>query len=845
MLAGPVDDAPPENAPEEHEPPSPQAGGAGPSRRAARIRSALVILAVCALGAGTLWDLPLRTSVTDFMPDSDDAELAEVAREVTDSEVARTTILSIGPTDDPHLAASLAARAGELLREEPGIAWVRTGPPEGVQTAFYDLYFARRFAFGALDREEASAITSDAGLEARVTSLRDELAGPMAMLIRRVAPEDPLLFFPSIIRAIQSGGGASEGEESASRLDVVDDHFVTHEEDGERTRHFGVVMLASRGTTFRAEVQEPILAAIEGAFTRARDEAGPAAREVRLEQAGVARFAVRTERALRDDTERISTLSTIAIALIFLVLFRGPRFLVIGTIPMVVGTLASIIVCRVVFDGIHAITLAFGSSLLGVGIDFVSHYVNQQTLEPKETPEATIRAIQPALVLGALTTLAGLAGLAFSSFPGMREMALFATVGVGASLAATLWLVPPWMPEHPRPTRAHLALARSQGWLFERLRANPVAASALPALAVVACVVGLPRVHFVDDLRRLNEIDHALVEEDMRVRGRISQGEAGRFVMAIGDDDEAALQANDRATRALRAAREAGELGRFRSISPFLRARGSQEAVDGAIRGDATLPDRLRVVLEREGFVADLFTPFRDALAAPAPEPLTHDALAASALGSLVEPFRIELADPGASEGSRVAYLTFLEGVPDPSALAARLADVEGVRYFDQARYLESAYRLFRERAVFLVAFGLLGVFAMCYARYRDLLLSAAALAPATLATLTSLACVGLFGEEANLMHLLACLLVLSMGEDYAVFLIEERHSDALPTTTMTGILLACVTTVLSFGLLAMSAHPALRALGLVTSLGVGLALVFSPLSLVLVRIVERRRARE
>ncbi len=806
----------------------------------------MIVLLLALFGLAS-WGIPLRTNVTDFMPDSEDAELAEIAREVTDSEIARTTILSLGPLDDAHVAAALAAGVGDRLREERAIAWVRTGPPEGIQPAFYELYFPRRFGFAAASEAEARALIGDEGLRARVAALRAELQGPMAILVRRIAPEDPLLLFPTLVRAMQGGGAASRAEgEGGARLDVVDDRFVAHELEGERARYFGIVMLASRGTTFRAEAQEPVLAAIDRAFEGAREAAGPSAASARLEQAGVARFAVRTERALRADTERISTLSTIAIVLIFLALFRGPRFLLIGAVPMVIGTLASIAACRVVFGGIHAITLAFGSSLLGVGIDFVSHYVNQQTLEPRESPEATIRSIQPALMLGALTTVAGLAGLGFSSFPGMREMALFAAVGVFASLAATLWLIPPFMPERPQPTRLLLALARSQGWLFEQVRSHPRASSLLPLLALVVCVLGLPRLHFVDDLRRLNEIDPALVAEDMRVRARIAEGEAGRFVMAIGDDDEAALRASDRAEGALLAAEEAGELARHRSIHPFLRARATQEGVEGVLRGDPTLSDRLDAALEREGFVTAMFAPFRAALNAARPAPLDFEALAASPLAPLVEPFRVELA--GAPEAGRapgrVAYLTFIEGVRDADALASRLAPIEGVRYFDQARYLEGAYRLFRERALLLVVGGLLVVYLMCFARYRDPLVAFAALAPAILAALTSVACVGLLGAEANLMHLLACLLVLSMGEDYAVFLLEERHADEVPATAMTGILLACVTTVLSFGLLAMSAHPALRALGVVTSLGVAMALLFSPLSLVLVRLIERQRGR-
>jgi len=806
----------------------------GVRRRAGRAASLASLLAIAALGVWAFTGLSVRTDITDFVPEGDDAELAAVAREVTDSELARTSLVTVGPLFDPHAAARAATVMGAELRACEQVAWVRTGPPEDVQTAFYELYFPRRLAFSAGSIDEARQLAGDPSLEERARAMRSELTGPTAMLVRRIAPEDPLLTFPALLRAFQGGETSSEGA-SSSALDVVDGAFVVRETaPAGGSAHWGVVMLASRGTTFRAEAQEPVLAAIDRAFEVARAELGDAGAGLRLEQAGVARFAVRTERALRNDTSRISTISTIAIVVLFLVLFRGPRYLLLGGIPLGVGTVASVLACRLVFGGVHAITLAFGSSLLGVGIDFISHYVNQHVLEPKESPEATMAHIRPGLVLGASTTIAGLAGLGFASFPGMRELALFAAAGVGASLAATLWLIPPWMPTETRVTVIHQALAHSQAWLFERVRTRLGLASVLPVAAIAISILGLPQLTFVDDLRRMNEIDPALASEDRTVRSRVAQGEAGRFVMAVGDDDEAALQASDRAEAALLAGREAHELARYRSVFPFLRSARTQREVDAVFRDDATLAPRLDDVLRREGFVAEMFAPFAASLAGPASAPLTFEMLASSSLGPLVAPFRVEVRDRDGRQ--RVAYLTFVEGVTDGDALARRLEPIEGVRYFDQARYLEGAYRAFRERSFLLVLGGLAVVFFMCLARYRSLVLGIAAVAPALLASTTSLAILALFGVQANLMHLVACLLVLSMGEDYAVFLLEERDAPKGPATTMVGILLACVTTVLSFGLLAASAHPALRALGFVTSLGVGLAFLLSPLAVVIAR---------
>lgn len=812
------------------------------------------------VGAWGLIGLEVRTDITDFVPESDDAALEDVAREITDSELSRTTMLTVGPFSDPHHAAQFAGALGDALEhtlvapahddahdDAPALAWVRSGPPAGLESTFYELYFPRRFAFSAPDAEAARALTTDAALTARARALRDELAGPMSMLVRRVAPEDPLLFFPAALRAFQGTSAPNDNADAASEdrsanqvatLEVVDGRFVAHEPAGSPAAGaWAVVLLASRGSTFRADVQEPVLLAIERLYEATRRQLAPEDAGVHLEQAGVARFAVRTERALRADTTRISVVSTALMVLLFVVLFRGPRFLVLGSVPLVLGTAVSIAACRLVFGSVHAITLAFGSSLLGVGIDFISHYANHHVLEPEATPEATMARIRPGLVLGALTTVAGLAGLGFTSFPGMRELALFAASGVFASLAFTVVLVPPFMPDVPRPTRVHLALAASQRWLFERVRRNALAFSLVPIAALVVVALGLPRLQFVDDLRRLNEVDPALASEDRAVRARIGQGDAGRFVIALGDDDDDALLAAEAASAALEDARAAGELSQFRSITPFLRSAATQGHVDAVWRTPG-LAERTLQTLEREGFVAAPFAAFQSALGAPPPVPLSFAMLQASPLAPLVEPFRVEVTDRHGAR--RVGYLAFVQGVSNPDALEARLAPLRtagrDVHYFDQARFLASAYRTFRERSLLLVALGVALVFAMCVARYRSVVLGIASIAPALLASLTALALVALGSSEANLMHLVACLLVLSMGEDYAVFLLEERDAPEGPATTMSGIVLACSTTVLSFGLLAASSHPALRALGFVTAVGVGLSFVFAPLALVIAR---------
>ncbi len=783
------------------------------SRARAIAIAALVVTGV--VGYFTFDGLPVRNAIADFVPNAEERELAEVAREVTDSELSRTIVLNVGP-GDVHEVAAAAGELDAALREVPGVAWVRSGPPEGIDRAMYDLYFVRRYAFAADSAAEVPALLSDAALATRASDLRRALTGPMSILVRRIAPQDPLLTFSGLLERAQDA--------NAGGPEIVDDHFVTSE-GADPNGRWGVLLLSTRGSVFSADQQEPVLLAIDDAF-RSIHEAHPT---FRLEQAGVQRFAVRTERVLRADTQRISTLSMIGIVILFVLLFRGPRFLVLGAIPLAVGTVLATATCRVVFGSVHGITLAFGSSLLGVGIDFTAHYVNHHVLHPEGSAEDTMKKLWPGLALGATTTIAGLFGLAWTSFPGMRELALFAGMGVLGALVATRWLVPPFVPENVRPTRLHRWLADRGEALWRGMRNRRSLAIVLPAIAIVISVVGLSRARFLDDLRALNPMDPALLAEDHDVRARIAQGEAGRLVIAYGETDEEALRANDLAYAALVEAREAGELARFRSAHALLPSAAVQHDVDAAVRARPDLANATLSALESAGFVRAMFEPFAASIAAAPPAPLTYADLEASPAVDIVRPYRIHAHE-------RVAYLSFVEGVRDADTLARRLSRLDGVRYFDQAHFLVSAYRVFREHTIQLVLAGLVVVFGLCFLRYRRISLALAAVGPAILASTTSLALVTLSGEPLSLMHLIACMLVLSMAEDYAVFMLEVRDEEDAPGLTLVGLGIACVTTVLSFGLLAMSEHPALRALGLVTSIGVLLAVLMAPLALLAIR---------
>ncbi len=775
---------------------------------ARRDRAALALgFALLAAMAVFSWRrMRVGSEITHFLPAGGDARLAYVSRAVAESDLSRTMVLAV-EAPDADRAASGARALADKLRHHPEVAWLRAGVDPELERAFYDTYFPRRHAFlSERPEEELPPRLTDEGLTEAARAVRRALSSPMGGLAARVAGSDPLMGFAAQLARMR---GAQSGE-----LTVRDGQLVSP--DG---RH-GVIFLATRHSAFDGARQRPLLDAIARAFDEVNRARGGA---LRLKQSGAHRIAVAAEAQIRGDTERIAALSSLGVVALFLLIHRSMRYLVLASLPIAAGMLVATTAGLAAFGRLHGLTLAFGASLIGVCFDYPVFLINHHTLRPApDGPMGTMRRVWPALALGALTTMGGLAGLAWTSFPGLREVAVFATFGVGGALLATRFLAAPLLPREPIPVRFQRRLAGAVTRAVDALRRRRSLAAALPLAALALCAAGLPRLRWVDDARALTDVAPALMREEREVRALVSRLDEGRFVIALGDTDEEALGRNDLVAARLEGARRDGALGAFRSAHALLWSADLQRRNEAALRASPRLAERAEAAFEREGFRAGALDAFARDLAAPPPPPLTWEELSRGPLAALARHFRIRV-------GERVGYLTFLEGARDPRAIERAIAGLDGVAYFDQGAFLRETYGRYRRRTLEVLVAGLGAVLAMLVARYRRAGTALAAFATPALAGATALAVVGLAGIPANLMHLLGLLLVFSTGADYGIFVAETTRHPEATSETLLSVTVAWVSSLLSFGLLAASSNPSLRALGLTTGVGLTASVLLAP----------------
>jgi predicted exporter len=143
----------------------------------------------------------------------------------------------------------------------------------------------------------------------------------------------------------------------------------------------------------------------------------------------------------------------------------------------------------------------------------------------------------------------------------------------------------------------------------------------------------------------------------------------------------------------------------------------------------------------------------------------------------------------------------------------------------DKVEDISNVFKEYRALSFILliVAHALIGV--LLFLRYGRKFIFV--LLPPALAGLGALSILGLFEYPINLFNILALFLVLGVGIDYSIFYAEDKKNSG---ATALAVLIATITTLLSFGLLAFSSFAVLHSFGITILLGILFSYLLAPI---------------
>jgi predicted exporter len=311
------------------------------------------------------------------------------------------------------------------------------------------------------------------------------------------------------------------------------------------------------------------------------------------------------------------------------------------------------------------------------------------------------------------------------------------------------------------------------------------------------------------------------------LREELGASDARTLVVANGANLEAALRAAEQAAPALDMLVDQGVISGYDSPARLLPSAATQRQRQQALPDPATLRARLAQAVQGTPLRLARLEPFmREAQAARTAPALTAADLAGTPLGTALA--ALVVPRPG---GGWSALLPLYPGPRDIDAARARAALAPAgpdLQVVDIAQSLDELYRRYLRDALRQSVAGALAVVAVIALRLRSARRTAAIVLPLALAVVITMGALAACGVALGILHLIGLLLVVAIGSNYGLFLDHWRDAGRFDPDTLASLVLANLTAVLAFGLLAFSHIPALSALGRVVAPGVGLALAAS-----------------
>jgi len=577
---------------------------------------------------------------------------------------------------------------------------------------------------------------------------------------------------------------------------------------GDGRLEYVVLPITLRAPAFSLAAQQSVMSLLAQAQSAAQNIAPDA--EVVV--GGVMVHAAAAGEQARWELSVIGFGSILGIILLIWLAFHSLKPIVLVMLSIAVGCLGALSASWLLFDRLHLLTLVFGASLIGGAQDYGIYFLcNRVAADAQLDSWQLLRRLLPPLLLTLITTVVGYMGLALTPFPGLRQIAVFSALGlVFAWLTVVCWF--PVLVRSDTLTKIRLAnwyvgsLAR---WpLLGRDRRTLVVAIVFAAVAIF----GGSRLGISDDIRLLQNPSKSLLDDQIKLTRLLDLPTPAQFYLVRGASAEAVLQREEALKQRLDPLIERRIISGYHATSNWIPSAHAQVAriqlIQQKVLNDggplAVLAARIGegdqwVTATRERFrTSELPVLLDDFLKSPTSEPWRY--------------LWIGQVDAG------YASIVAVKGLSKPGLpiLEGAAAGLDGVRWVDAVGAISTVLGRYRHYMGWVVAFSYIAVYGLLYPRYRGA--TWRVVAPTALASIATLALLGITGQSLQLFHVLALMLILGVGVDYGIFL-QEPGARRDPIAWL-AVVLSALSTLLSFGLLSLSKTPALQAFGVTMLIG-------------------------
>jgi len=584
-------------------------------------------------------------------------------------------------------------------------------------------------------------------------------------------------------------------------------------------------------------------------------------------------YAEQEHRVIETDVRRVSLISIVGNLLLCLLIYPRIPLLLLSLLPASLGILWTTGIASFYPGEVNLISLSFIAILAGLGDDQVVHFFNRVpqewakagVLNDATLNDAVLRSFETtgfSVVLCIVTAATATISLAFSSFKGLAEFGFILTVGMFMMMLHTLLTVPAllqlwWRVRKPRAPET--ITFRLLPWVARKsvdcVGRHARLVVGLGVAMFLLSLVFLPAIKFEKHFEIAGADNPAVAAQNL-LSARFGIEGSPNVLLIAGGEQEVLGRAEELTAR-LDAYQQRGVIKSIFSptiLLPSVRTQSERASSLAGVNFEASAR-ALEESLRENGFRTEPVQPFIDRLRKLGqPGGLSNDPITLEMATKLLPQGLIDKSIRKTADGSYVAAITFYGTDPDAvevipeSVIASWRSQVGGFVEFSfdkMNRDLQRQVLHDSSRALVWTAAGILLVVYLCF---RNLRVSLIVLIPIVFGVVTSFGLLLLVRHHFSFMSITAVPLIIGIGIDNGIHLVrrylESDRNEILVIAKASGAALiqSNLTTMVGFGALMTSSFSPLVELGLVTSLGVALALAGGLLLIPAVMLMEERR---
>lgn len=454
----------------------------------------------------------------------------------------------------------------------------------------------------------------------------------------------------------------------------------------------------------------------------------------------------------------ICFLITVLIIFLTYYYFRSFKILLPIALSIAFGFLAGFAISKTIFSTFHIITFLFGTTLIGIGIDYSYHYIFSENFDKSFVKDLT---------LSLLSTMMAFSLLYFLKIDILNQIATFTNAGLAAIYIFILTIYP--CIKFPKSVR------------FFKFQFNKKIKISVIIFVIFSIITGLLKVNFDDSLTSLYTPAKNLLKAE-KLFNKISNQEGGKgVILAVKGESLQKILENEESVTSLLDKKGINYL----CISKFIPSIKRQEENETltkllyennlkdykGILSDKQINLLINEVYKPQGIEIEDFSFFKDLLL----------------------------------NNNTSIIISFSDFIPEVNK-NIEIVDFQGT----VSKYLRE-YRIGFLKILPVIYFLLYFILVLSYGYKQALKM----FLPLLISSVFVIAFVSLMGIDLNLFNLLGLLLALGFTVDYSIFGRKNLVKNE------TAIFLACITTALSFLLLSFTTFKLISTLALTTSLGV------------------------